>query len=310
MTALHFAVGSRQSREKALRDFPSALLQHPCFRPCVTARNGIAEHFAAASDRRREIVAAILGHSRFTAFDVVASRTCFNALHLASWEGYDDIVSTILASSRFACLNAVDRQGHSALHLASLKGHVAVATLLLASERFLMTDTAAQNGQTSLHCAAQMGHVVVVELLLHQPRFTEVNAKEEATGATALHEASSSGHAEITALLLADPRCRSQRNKHGRFALHEAARRGHSNVVEAFIQNGRQSLCWESIAGQTALHVAVDWGHMAVVRLLVMQDLGSSVRVRDEAVRSAADLAEARGHSQILSLLKDSGRGR
>ncbi len=59
----------------------------------------------------------------------------------------------------------------------------------------------------------------------------------------------------------------------------------------------------KDIDGETPLHKAAFWGHVDVVKLLLVY--GADPTVKDEGGRTPLDLARAGGHRKIVSVIKE-----
>ena len=119
------------------------------------------------------------------------------ALHLASANGYSDIVKLLLANG--ADIKLENKWRVTPLHRASANGHIDVVTLLLEEIGDINEKRAyvnAQNGvaRTALHDAARLGHLGVVALLLANGAAIEV---KDLDGMTPLDLAKANGRPDI-----------------------------------------------------------------------------------------------------------------
>eukprot|EP00438_Fugacium_kawagutii_P008160 Skav203335 [mRNA] locus=scaffold284:560568:571385:- [translate_table: standard] len=96
-------------------------------------------------------------------------------------------------------------------------------------------------------------------------------------------------------------------DKLGQTALHLACERGHGAVVRKLLSSGDASLvaARERITGQTALHMAAESGHTEAVRaILEASPLRDTSLATDRGARNTAlHLAAERGHLQTMKTL-------
>eukprot|EP00438_Fugacium_kawagutii_P003229 Skav223465 [mRNA] locus=scaffold2238:70320:77924:+ [translate_table: standard] len=191
-----------------------------------------------------------------------------------AWTGYGGVLEQLLeaecnvkdmpAAQRWQHLSDMvghqqqdlDRNQRSALHAAALGGSALLLRLLLAARSDVHGRD--RDGHTALHVAAEAGHAEVVDELLQGGSDLRCNAK----GCTPLHLAARNGHRLCCLRLVSDGRAT------GRTAVHMAAWQGHPEVVEILLKaradpNHPDSHC------HSALHLACDEGHHAVVQRLV-----------------------------------------
>jgi ankyrin repeat protein len=187
---------------------------------------------------------------------------------------------------------------------AAARGDVDEVTRLLDAEPHLLE---ARDGRrydaTPLVVAAQEGHVGVVRLLLE--RGAEVNAAG-LYGYTALHEAAGGGHEEVVNVLLSSGADSSMKNRFGSTALMCAAGRGHVGVVKQLLQHlqGR-GLNERTNQGRTAVGMTCEYGRVEGLRLLLLA--GADHTLRSDIGQTPRQVAEQKGHTDCLALLKVSG---
>ena len=121
-------------------------------------------------------------------------------------------------------------------------------------------------GETALATAAGLGYVEIVRLLLD--RGAEINVRNS-KGMTPLLMAAHGGRTEIVSMLIkAGADVDTPEREYGFTPLIVASSKGHAETVEALLDAGAD----ENIRannGLTALQLARDSGHEAVVKLLV-----------------------------------------
>lgn len=103
-----------------------------------------------------------------------------------------------------------------------------------------------------------------VALYCNQP--TQSRAKQYP-----LHLAASKGHEEAAMRLLCHGAKACNRNAFGQTALHRAACAGQTQLVAVLMESDPSTVDWKDFSedANTALHLAAEDGHMAVVKLLV-----------------------------------------
>ncbi|KAI9855850.1 MAG: hypothetical protein M1813_009369 [Trichoglossum hirsutum] len=248
------------------------------------------------------------------------------ALHLAAEKGHEAVVQLLLENG--ADINAEKKKEEwrggfggetttgtrTALHLAAEKGHEAVVRLLLengadvnAEEKNIEFGTTGT--RTALHLAAKKGHKAVVRLLLENGADVNTEEKEEdvfrskTTRRTALQPAAKKGHEAVVRLLLengADVNAKEEEEK----------------KEEGRGSGGFRTKTTTRI--RTALQLAVENGHEAVVRLLLKNGADvngeeEEVEVKDEFKRTtvrrrtALHLATKSGYEAVVRLLLENG---
>ncbi|KAJ9508451.1 hypothetical protein QJQ45_011981 [Haematococcus lacustris] len=161
-------------------------------------------------------------------------------------------------------------------------------------------------GETPLMRASVQDRPEVVELLLAHG--ADVNACEHDLGFTALTFAASQGCASVAKVLLAhgaDPACT---NKHGQMtALHLACRAGHLGVVAAVlaVPGGAAAVDLQDSKGLTPLMAAAMAGHTSVCAALM--DAGASSSLKARGGHTAMSLAVDHHHKAVVQLLASRG---
>jgi ankyrin repeat protein len=164
--------------------------------------------------------------------------------------------------------NAKDEFGWTPLYWAASTGQEEVATYLIG--KGATVDAKTNDDRTPLHQAAQAGVAHLVEVLISKG--VDVKARDTA-GSTPLHDAAAAGRREVAELLIAKG---------------------------ADINAKATNEYWT-----TPLHRAAFAGHKEMVELLIAR--GADANIRDYRGRTALDLAEQRGHTEIAELLRKHG---
>ena len=249
------------------------------------------------------------------------------ALHCASIMGHVEVVKLLVEEGAF--LEATGDSGATALMMASSMGHVEVVSVLL--EAGAHPDTKHTFGKTTaLHFAAEVGRVEVIKRLCDSGADVEA---EKTTGGTPLHTAADANMTESVAVLV--EYCGSKVDKllmKDTTALYLAAQRGFTEVSQELIRLGANinfvmprgqhrgdliSVSADSAQsgyypvkntevgnGATALHAAVENGHLQTVRMLLQNGA-----LQGDSMEGATPLVIALQykHPDIALLLMEDG---
>jgi ankyrin repeat protein len=175
-------------------------------------------------------------------------------------------------------------QGALALHVAARKGHVDVVKALLAKVADI--NTWDSDGDPALHVAAREGHVGCVEALL--AKGADINAWDS-VGDSVLHAAVRGGHVRCVKALLAKGANINVQNFGGNTALTLAAWGGHVGCIEALLAKGADINARGSDDGSTALHTAVQYSWVDVVKMLMRH--GADPAIKDDGGETALSVA-------------------
>lgn len=127
------------------------------------------------------------------------------------------------------------------------------------------TDSSANN---ALMNAIIFGQENVVRAYLDDGK-ANPNARTQSNGETALTTALQAGEPQIARILLeygADP---AATDKYGITALYEAARKGFTDIIETLLAHPAVDINARTVDGRTALMVAGEFAHPAVLRILL-----------------------------------------
>ncbi|KAI5925521.1 ankyrin repeat-containing domain protein [Camillea tinctor] len=196
-----------------------------------------------------------------------ASRT--TALHIAASVGTVSMINFLVRLG--ADVNSVRGDGGTPLHLAALG---AIQTLV---EKGVNIDARDQQGLTPLWRRAFQGSLESVkELIKHRP-----NPELERTrdGWTPLHAAYN--NPEITKILVEKGANPNAVDKRGYTPLFFAARdRKGEETIKALLGSGAD-LHWKLEGGETALHIAAEYGRLPVVQFLVENGIDANAAMHD-----------------------------
>jgi len=212
-------------------------------------------------------------------------------------------IARFLAEQAGAAVNPLNDDERAPLEAACWSGDEEMARLLLSRG----ADPARLGGSlmTPLTAAASQGHVEIAALLLGHG--VDVNMKGP-SGWAALHAAASHGE-QIVRLLVEGGADVNIESKFGITPLMLASRARpdvSAKTVAYLLENGADHMRRDD-RQRTALHLAVDYRQIAVVRLLL--EVGADREARDSEGLSPADYAfrldDAGEREALLSLLRD-----
>jgi ankyrin repeat protein len=199
-------------------------------------------------------------------------------LTVAAWRGSLQFASSLLKAG--ADVDIREDYGQNALHLAVLADQLDLVDLLITNPRVNINSPRAKTGttgggETALIIAAQEGLAKIVDRLLKAGADANTLAN---SGLSALHWAALRNDLQVIDLLIAAPKInlnvRVRRSRSSKFVvggpspLILAARKGNAEAATALISAGADLTIMDD-TGNTALHVAVKAGHVAVVEVLV-----------------------------------------
>lgn len=188
----------------------------------------------------------------------------------------------LTVATRFGRFNAVKyllEQGanpHPVLHnglfplFVSIENrHTQISLLLLHYLTPEQASLAMDNGTTPLHLAIR--HQLFVEANALIEKGVSLDAKMKTTGWTPFHMAAMIGAADlIKAMLQRQPPLMNLRLESGKTALHLAAETGMLSVIKKIIPYGAD-INSTTLAGETALTLAIQFGHKDVAEFLATQ---------------------------------------
>ncbi|MDI1489136.1 MAG: hypothetical protein OHK93_008414 [Ramalina farinacea] len=218
-----------------------------------------------------------------------------------------EILDVLLARKDLE-VNQADLEGLTALHLASYSGKVDAVSSLLAHPQL---DINARNryGYTALFYAAECSDedaaIATSKLLLE--RRAKTFYRDKTGGATAIMRAVDSGYFRLVEYLLEQRAFRlGEIDSQGRGLLHAAAVEGQSDMAEKLILRYREAgieVDTTDNRGRTPLHDACRAGSLPVVALLT--DSKANPLIEDHAQRNCLQVAWQNGHNHIVDYFTD-----
>jgi len=246
-------------------------------------------------------------------------------LSYAAQKGHETVVKLLLQTGKVD-VDSKDEDGRTPLSYAVEGGHEAVVRLLLDSgadvkRRLRYVDWVKGTGQTVLMLAVENGHEAVVVVLLD--RGADVNAEQvvyqktrsfgptlsdrddEEHRWTVLTMAIEKGHEAVVRLLLDRGADVNAKRRKWRYRYFDNYRDYGYNCgygsLEPYIESHDYRECDEYFEW-TALMLAVESGHEAVVKLLVERD-DVEADSKDKNGRTPLSHAAERGHEAVVKLL-------
>ena len=267
-----------------------------------------ADALPAADDRdqrRLPILAAVLPDLRLlrtliahgVSLDADASGiTPLLAATRDSWHGRPDAVAMLLANG--ADVRTPDPQGNTPLHHAARSTDPGVAALLLDAQA--PVDVANDNGQTPLAMACAAGNWRLAKFLLE--RGASVAPAKALAPLLAAATADDDDPAGVQLLLRHRAQIVDAIDGDGRSALHLAAQAGHSAIVQTLLDSGA-SVDARDATQTTPLMLAAQGGHRDVIDALLESKADVAARNADghDALRHAVE-GEVAGVDVITAL--------
>lgn len=287
----------------------------------VAAAAGHADVFKYLLDLCED--AAIEG-KRTWSYDIVANAS--SLLNLAATNGHEKVVDFVLdycdRQDGFDINKKDGRTGRTALFSAVISGHENIVRKLLASDAQLI-----DHETTALHIAAEYGRQRILGTLFEWAEYGNGTNEtypmllrfSDIEGETPLHKAARNGHSAVVELILEHwPSSIELRTvdvynyepfRHGEayMPLHLAATCGHLDIVRLLVGNGADIEAESHVrGGWTALQLAVDGGHEAVVEWLLQNGVNPNVPAGD-GISKPLEVAMKRGHDGMVRAFLNSG---
>ncbi|KAH8696360.1 putative ankyrin repeat-containing protein [Talaromyces proteolyticus] len=221
-----------------------------------------------------------------------------NALHLAAFNGHNDMVSVLVINEKYV-IDQADNTNMNALRWACLRGHSNIVQILLAEG----TDVNGQGGNygNALQAASFGGHFDIIQQLLDKG--ADVNAQGGKYG-NALQAASYRGHLNIVQQLLdkgAD--INAQGGEYGN-ALQAASCGGDLHIVQQLLSKGADVNAQGGKYGN-ALQTASLRRHLNIVQQLLNK--GADINTQGGEYGNALQAASCGGDLHIVQQLLSKG---
>lgn len=187
------------------------------------------------------------------------------------------------------------------IHKAAKEGDLAAVQKLLKKDHKLL-DSGNRLDQSPLIIAAYQGHKDIVEYLLKKKANID---KQDGFGASALHMAIANNQVDIAAILLAKGANINLRSVSGKIPMQMAVENENIPIIDLFVKRGVDVKAPIDQFNRTLLHRSAILGKAKVVEYLTGK--GVDINLKDKTERTAADLAAAAGHGNVVALLKLKG---
>ena len=172
-----------------------------------------------------------------------------------------------------------------------------------------------RNGETMLMLAARKMHTELVKLLIDNG--ADLNIKGGSNyGYTALMYAVKEGNTEIAKLLLDNGADLNIKDSFGYTALMFAVREGNTEIVKLLLDNKanisgeinyQKEVMYPADYKNNELMSAAEKGYTEIVELLI--DNGADLNTRSKSGKTALDIAEQKGHQDIVDILRTAQQG-
>ncbi|XP_063777272.1 serine/threonine-protein phosphatase 6 regulatory ankyrin repeat subunit B-like isoform X2 [Pseudophryne corroboree] len=214
-------------------------------------------------------------------------------LHIAAERGHTGLVEILTEKFRSNVL-ARTKDGDTLLHIASQCGHPETALAFL--KKGVLLHMPNKSGAVCLHAAARRGHTSVVKALLQKGAHVDARTKEDYT---ALHIAVESCKPHVVQILLGfGAQVQPKGGKAQETPLHIAAQiKDGEKVAEILLKSGAD-VNMERANGETALHVAAQYGNIKMVTALINE--GGEVTWQSKARENALHTAVRHCHLPIV----------
>ncbi len=218
-------------------------------------------------------------------------------LHLAIWEGHDEIVKLFL--SVIKDVNLKNARGSTLLLYAAYQGRKNIAELLL--ERGALFDLKNVYGRYPVHYAAREGHKGVLEMMIEKGANINIMSDE---GLTPLEWALDQRHKSVIDLLLEYKVKLHAKSEKGIRMLHTAAVLGYKMLVDRLISQG-VDIHSKDARGGNLLHNAAAGGMLDLISFMISQ--GTDINMLDMYGSTPLHEAAASGKKEAVELLVKNG---
>jgi ankyrin repeat protein len=239
-------------------------------------------------------------------------------LHLASGRGHLKLVRFLVKDGK-ADVNAREKNGWTALHFATAFGYLEVIKYLIQDCK-MDIEVKEEDGWTSLHLASANGHLEVVRFLLIESNATIDTLTKD--GKSAMDLATTEQKDDVVTFLsyffensspVADLSIKGSSKEIAAIAMNappypdlderfrEAAKVGNLDEVKECLQQN-VNVNDQDINGWTALRLASQYGHLEVVRCLVI-DGKANVEMKENNGQTALHRASWNGHLDVVQFL-------
>jgi ankyrin repeat protein len=227
------------------------------------------------SDSHRDAATQAIWHLDAAGYKNWDAKSGATGLHLASYFGLAKAVESLIADK--ADVDAQDSLGTTPLIYASLQGHEAVVEKLLNAGA--NPNIVCSRGGTALHRAASQDYLGITKLLLAY-KDIDVNALYSSWGhESALQLAAEYGYADVVKELLGRADIKVNELGGGYTALHLAVQYAQIEIVKLLLADPRIDLEARNQGGWPALVMAARFGYVSIVEMIL--DRGANIEQSD-----------------------------
>jgi ankyrin repeat protein len=231
-------------------------------------------------------IAKTLLHNKKAIVDAAESVENKTALHFAAAYGHLDMIKLLIDhdAERSETCNGNLKPLHLACGCDT--DNVEAVKVLLDKDAGPQLKALTEDNKTPLHIAAAHGNIRIVKTLLGPPLFPNVNAQSQG-GWTALHLACGRRGANLSP---SDPTSA------------DTPEQNYTDVVQVLLKEGSQ-VNQKSQTSRTALHIAAEFGHVDIVKLLLAQKDVQFAAKDSSGNTPLLDAAKSEQRDAILRLL-------
>ena len=220
-------------------------------------------------------------------------------LCVACGKGHTHLVKTLVVKYK-ANVNAQDHKNNTPLILAAGEGREEVVSLLLNNDFGCDVNVKGDLGQSFLHIACKKGYVDFLKTAIVKYK-ADINAQDHKNN-TPLIMAALEGREEVVSLLLNnDFGCDvNVKGVSGQSFLHIACQKGYVDFIKTAIVKCKADVNAQDLNKNTPLMVAALMGRKEVVSLLLNNDFGCDVNVKNYLGQSFLHIACQKGFVDFL----------
>ncbi|KAK7502989.1 hypothetical protein BaRGS_00005615 [Batillaria attramentaria] len=221
--------------------------------------------YLAAEENQKGVLEKLLSYPQVKRLINVNEQYDNSPLHIASQQGYLDVVRCLLDHG--ADLDSKNEEEQTPIHLAAKFGRTNIVREIIRHDKSVLNDED-ENSNTALHLAAQYGHNKVAAVLLELG--ADVSARNYNQW-TPLDLAASKGWTKTCSVLLDNDAPVDPTDKNMTTPLHLAARFGHPRVVELLL-DWDADITLEDREGLNCLDQAIENNHANVALRIINSD--------------------------------------
>ncbi len=258
--------------------------------------------YIASQNGHEKIVTSLLSHPMIQPNEKVLKGT--TSLSVAAQSGQTNVVTAFLESKIEIDINEKDDQGATALYFAVKSGYVDIVKLLLQKKDIDLSG--ANDGTSLLSVAAEFNRLDVIQALIAEKALELDPNEENENGMNALHRAAIKGNADIVNLLLKstfkNPIQLDQKRGEVATPLYNAAQNGHPNIIQILAKAGADVNA-EFSTGYTPAWIAAQNNHADVI--IALHDAKANLDVPNQNGHKPIHAAIELGNIRVVKNLID-----